>query len=58
MDYGLCRGVGENEKVEGVIVVVDEGSVDSLQQELGTAWDFVRAKVRAIDKCVASISTT
>ena len=31
MDNGLCGGVGENEEIEGVIVVVDESSVDGLQ---------------------------
>lgn len=57
VDNRLCGGVGENEKVEGVIVVVDEGSMDALHQELGTTWYFVGSKVRAVDESVTTIST-
>ena len=58
MNNRLRGAVREEEKVQRVIVVVGEGGVDGLHEELGTAGDLVRSKVRAVNVGITSIIST
>lgn len=58
VNYSLRGAVREEQKVQCVIVVVGEGGVDGLHEELGTAGDLVRSEVRAVNVGITSIIST
>ena len=54
-DDGLRSGVGDDQEVQGVVVVHLESRVDPLEEVLGPT--VMRPKACAIDKPVAAIGT-
>lgn len=58
MNNCLLGAVREEQKVQRVVVVVGEGRVYGLQQELGAAGNLVRSEVRAINEGIALIIST